>query len=283
MPSGTLKAFRVIPLVETAKDGVTVQKSVVIDYLPECVQRYRPECAIVAVDVIRATTTAITAAAAGRRCFPVPTIGAALDLAQELDHPLLAGESGGKMPDAFEMDNSPAQLVGRTDTHRPLVLVSSSGTKVIHEAAGCEAIYLACFRSYSVLPDYLDGRHARVAVIGAGSLGEFREEDQICCAWITAGLMRKGYIPENAETAELVSRWLDAPPVACLGSRSVDFLRRTGRNADLDFILAHIDDLDSVFTVNNGELQMIPREDFLMPICMPADRDERPEEAVVER
>jgi 2-phosphosulfolactate phosphatase len=187
------------------------------------------------------------------------------------------------MPDAFEMDNSPAQLVGRTDTHRPLVLVSSSGTKVIHEAAGCEAIYLACFRSYSVLPDYLDGRHARVAVIGAGSLGEFREEDQICCAWITAGLMRKGYIPENAETAELVSRWLDAPPVACLGSRSVDFLRRTGRTADLDFILAHIDDLDSVFTVNNGELQMIPREDFLMPICMPADRDERPEEAVVER
>ena len=260
-----------------------MQKSVVIDYLPECVQRYRPECAIVAVDVIRATTTAITAAASGRRCFPVPTIGAALDLAQELDHPLLAGESGGKMPDAFEMDNSPAQLVGRTDTHRPLVLVSSSGTKVIHEAAGCEAIYLACFRSYSVLPDYLDGRHARVAVIGAGSLGEFREEDQICCAWITAGLMRKGYIPENAETAELVSRWLDAPAVACLGSRSVDFLKRTGRNADLDFILAHIDDLNSVFTVNNGEVQMIPREDFLMPICMPADRDERPEEVVVER
>ena len=28
----------------------------------------------------------------------------------------------------------------------------------------------------------------RVAVIGAGSKGEFREEDQICCAWIAAGL-----------------------------------------------------------------------------------------------
>jgi 2-phosphosulfolactate phosphatase len=95
--------------------------------------------------------------------------------------------------------------------------------------------------------------------------------------------MRKGYIPENAETAELVSRWLDAPPVACLGSRSVDFLRRTGRNTDLDFILGHIDDLHSVFTVNNGEVHMIPQEDFLMPICMPADRDERPEEAVMER
>jgi 2-phosphosulfolactate phosphatase len=186
------------------------------------------------------------------------------------------------MPDAFEMDNSPVQLAGRTDTHRPLILVSSSGTKVIHEAAGCEAAYLACFRSHSVLPGYLDGRHDRVAVIGAGSLGEFREEDQICCAWITAGLMRKGYIPENAETASLVSRWLDAPPEACLGSRSVDFLKRTGRSADLDFILAHIDDLHSVFTVNNGEVNAIPLEDSLTPIRMPAEQDERPAEAVVE-
>ena len=49
-----------------------MQKSVVIDYLPESVCRYRSEWAIVAVDVIRATTTAITAAATGRRCFPAP-------------------------------------------------------------------------------------------------------------------------------------------------------------------------------------------------------------------
>ena len=161
------------------------------------------------------------------------------------------------MPDAFEMDNSPAQLVGRTDTHRPLVLVSSSGTKVIHEAAGCEATYLACFRSYSVLPDYLDGRHARVAVIGAGSLGEFREEDQICCAWIAAGLMSRGYLPGSQPTADIVLRWHDAPPSACLGSRSVDFLRRSGQLRDLDFILSHIDDLRDVFEVRDGEVKMI--------------------------
>jgi 2-phosphosulfolactate phosphatase len=252
-----------------------VQKTVVIDYLPECVCRYRSEWAIVAVDVIRATTTAITAAATGRRCFPAPSIDAALLLAGEFDDPLLAGESGGKMPAAFEMDNSPAQLLSRTDTHRPLVLVSSSGTKVIHEAAACEAIYLGCFRSYSGLPDYLAGRHARVAIIGAGSQGEFREEDQICCAWIAAGLMSKGYLPENPETEALVSRWRDAPPDACLCSRSVDFLKRTGRNRDLDFILTHIDDLQAVFTVRNGEVQMTPAEESFAPKSATANRDEQ--------
>jgi 2-phosphosulfolactate phosphatase len=230
------------------------------------VRRYRPEWAIVAVDVIRATTTAVTAAATGRRCFPVPTVEAALALAQQFDNPLLAGESRGQMPAAFEMDNSPAQLVRRTDTHRPLVLVSSSGTKVIHEAAGCEAVYLGSFRSHSALAGYLAERHDRVAIIGAGSSGEFREEDQVCCAWIAAGLMSKGHLPENPETAALVSQWRDAPPDACLCSPSVDFLRRTGRLVDLDFILSHIDDLRSVFAIRNGEVQAIAeQESFARP------------------
>jgi 2-phosphosulfolactate phosphatase len=238
-----------------------VQKSVVIDYLPECVGRYRPDWAIVAVDVIRATTTAITAAAAGRRCIPAPTIEAALALAPEYEHPLLAGESGGKMPAEFELDNSPSQVAGRTDTHRPLILVSSSGTRVIHEAAGCAAIYLACYRSYSTLAKHLSQRHERVAVVGAGSLGEFREEDQICCAWIAAGLIAEGYLPGNAETSALVRHWRYAPPEACLGSRSVDFLKRTGRDHDLDFILSHVDDLPSVFAVQDGEVRMLPLQE----------------------
>ena len=172
-----------------------MHKTVVIDYLPESASRYRTGWAIVAVDVIRATTTAITAAAAGWRCFPVPTIEAALAFAKRFDDPLLAGESGGRIPAGFEIDNSPSSLVGRSDTHRPLVLVSSSGTKVIHEATGCEALYLSCFRSYSVMADYLAERHPRVAIIGAGSLGEFREEDQACCAWIAAGLLSRANPP----------------------------------------------------------------------------------------
>lgn len=231
--------------------------SVVIDCLPECVRRYRTGYAVVVVDVIRATTTAVTSVAGGRACFPVPTVEAALAVARQLDNPLLAGESGGSMPEAFEMDNSPAELASRRDTHRPLVLVSSSGTKVIYEATDCDSVYLGCFRGHSALITHLAARHPRVAVIGAGTKGEFREEDQICCAWIAAGLMTKGYRPENLETADIVRRWRYAPPEACRRSRSVDFLQRTGQLRDLDFILSHIDDLREVFEVRNGEVKMI--------------------------
>lgn len=259
-----------------------MQKLVVIDYLPESVKLYQPGWAIVAVDVIRATTTAITAAANGWRCFPAPTIEAGLALGREFANPLLAGESGGNIPVGFEMDNSPAELAGRTDTHRPLVLVSSSGTKVIHRAAGSDAVYLSCFRDYSYLSTYLSGHHDRVAIIGAGSLGEFREEDQACCAWIAAELMCQGYSPNNSETAAIISRWRGKPPEACLGSRSVAFLKRTGRLRDLDFIFGHIDDLQAVFAVRNGEVQMLCEEQSSEPVRERASVDEEPAEIAVE-
>ncbi len=232
-------------------------KSVIIDCLAESTSRYRDGWAIVVIDVIRATTTAITAAATGRRCFPAPSVEAALAIAARFDNPLLAGESNGAVPAAFEMDNSPAQLASRGDTHRPLVLVSSSGTKVIQAAAGCDAVYLACFRSYSALAGHLARHHERVAVIGAGTKGEFREEDQICCAWVASALLGRGFVAASSQTSAIVRRWGDAPPTACLCSRSVDFLRRIGQVQDLEFILRHIDDLPQVFAVQDGEVRSI--------------------------
>jgi len=79
--------------------------TVVIDCFPESAARYREGHAIVAIDVVRATTTAITAVAGGRRCFPVPTVAAAHDVAGRLDRPLLAGEQGGAVPPGFDLNN----------------------------------------------------------------------------------------------------------------------------------------------------------------------------------
>jgi 2-phosphosulfolactate phosphatase len=226
----------------------------------------------VAVDVIRATTTAITAAANGWRCFPAPSIEKALALSRKFANPLLAGESGGSIPDGFEMDNSPSHLAGRHDTHRPLVLVSSSGTKVIHEAAGAEAVYLSCFRDYSFLPGYLAGRHNRIAIIGAGSLGEFREEDQACCAWIAAELMSQGYQAKNPETEALVRKWRCEGAEGCLISNSVAFLKRTERLKDLEFIFGHVNDLRAVFTMRNGEVRMVQDEPSLHFVGAPVNQ-----------
>jgi 2-phosphosulfolactate phosphatase len=230
--------------------------TVAIDFLPESVGRYRADHAIVAVDVIRATTTAVTAAAIGWRCYPTPSLEAAVPLAARLQNPLLVGELGGNMPYGFDLTNSPAELAARTDVTRPLILLSTSGTQLLWEARTAPAAYAACLRNYSSQVRHLVGRFDKVAVIGAGSRGEFRLEDQLCCAWIADGLIQCGYAASNPPTLEIVERWRGQPLESFLPSQSVAYLQRTNQLRDLDFILAHVDDLKAVFLLEDERLVM---------------------------
>jgi len=206
---------------------------------------YAPDRALVAVDVIRATTTAITAITMGRECHLVPTLQAAFDTAARLPNALLTGEQAGKTPAGFELTNSPAELAARSDTSRPLVLLSSTGTRLMCAIGQSDSAYLACFRNYSATIDHLASNHDAVTLIGAGTRGDFREEDQMCCAWIADGLMESGFAPEDDETLRLVQRWRGAPHDAFLMSHSVAYLQRSGQLRDLDFILSHFDDVDT--------------------------------------
>ena len=231
-----------------------MRNTVIIDSLPESVARYRHGYAVVAVDVVRATTTAITAAATGRRCFPVPTMNAALQLAGRLQDPLLAGEQRGIVPPGFHLNNSPAQMAGRGNIERPLILLSSSGTRLCHEAAQCDAAFLACLRNYISAARHIAARFPAVALIGAGSHDEFREEDQMCCAWIAECLLDLGYLAADANTVEIVRRWSNKPAHAWITNKSARYLRTSGQLADLDFILEHVADLNTPFVLRNGEV-----------------------------
>jgi 2-phosphosulfolactate phosphatase len=234
-----------------------VTGQVLVDCLPESLERYGAGWAVVAVDVIRATTTAVTAVAAGRACYPAPTLDAALELAARLERPLLAGELGGGMPLGFDLNNSPAALADRTDLERPLVLLSTSGTRLLGRTVPGQAVYAACLRNLTAQATRLAGRHERVAVIGAGARGQFRAEDQLACARIAGNLVDAGYQPSRS-TAELVERWRDAPVDLIAGGASAAYLRRTGQVDDLEFILAHVDDLDATFELNGRGLVMVP-------------------------
>ena len=231
-----------------------MQKTVMIDCFPECVETYRNGYALVAIDVIRATTTAVTGVALGRRCFPAPTLEAAVPLAAKLTNPLLVGELGGSMPYGFDLNNSPADLAIRTDIHRPMMLLSTTGTRVICGAAPSQAMYVACLRNYTAMASYLAAHHPTVAIIGAGSRNEFREEDQLCCAWIAELLVAAGYEPQDARTAEIIARWSGEPVESITVGASADYLRNSGQVRDLDYILSHIDDLDEVYRFARGQI-----------------------------
>lgn len=229
--------------------------SVVIDCFPGTVSRYSDDHRIVVVDVIRATTLAVTATATGRRCIVAGTPDEAMAIRDELGSGILAGELGGDLPDGFDMNNSPAELELRADLHLPLIMVSTSGGPLMIEAgAVAGGADVACFRNFTAVARSLIGQHRKVAIIGAGSRGEFREEDQMCCAWIGGLLMGAGYLPETDETRQLIERWSGAPARACESSNSVAYLRRSGQLRDFDFIVNHVDDLDDACSVEGNEV-----------------------------
>jgi 2-phosphosulfolactate phosphatase len=229
-------------------------KEVVIDCFPESLENYRNGYAIVAVDIIRATTTAVTGVALGRRCYPSPTLEAAVPLAARLTNPLLVGELGGSMPYGFDINNSPVELEMRSDIHRPMLLLSTSGTKLICGAQPSQAMYVACLRNYGSTAAYIVAHHPKVAVIGAGSRGEFREEDQLGCAWIAEILLGNGYEPQDHRTISIIEQWSGVSVAVIVEGASAEYLRNSGQRGDLDYILTHVNDLDEVFRFEQGQI-----------------------------
>ncbi len=228
-------------------------RSVAIDCFPEAVARHR-KSTIVAVDVIRATTTAVTAAAHGHRVFVADTVERATELAASRPGALLVGELGGTMPYGFDLQNSPA-LVDQLTARHEIVLLSTSGTRLICDGVAAGArVYVGSLRNVSATTRVLAAAAQNVTMIGAGARGEFREEDQFGCVQIAAQLIEAGFEAASSETADLVDRWRGASVDGFMSSHSVEYLMRTGQIADLDFIMHHLDDVDTAYSVVAGEV-----------------------------
>jgi 2-phosphosulfolactate phosphatase len=215
------------------------------------------EATVVAIDVIRASTTAITAVAAGHALYPAGTIEAAVRLAADLERPILAGELGGVQPYGFDMQNSPCEMADLEDGERPIILLSTSGTRLMMEAASRGTCHLACLRNARAAAEHLARSGDDAVVLGADSRGEFREEDRLCAARVARSLVAAGYRPGDRLTAEVIERWGGAPDDAFLEGRSARYLRETAQEHDLEFVLEHIEDLDTVFAIEAGAVRAL--------------------------
>ena len=78
------------------------------------------------------------------------------------------------------------------------------------------------------------------------------------CAWVAARLLDAGYRAEKEKTADLVPRWRQADELR--SEKSAEYLVRSGQQDDLEFVLSHIDDLDTVPSLVSGELIAVSTE-----------------------
>ena len=97
-------------------------------------------------------------------------------------------------------------------------------------------------------------------LIGAGSRGDFREEDQLCCAWIADELVGAGYVPTDDATVATIERWRGASVDVIGAGASAAYLRRSNQLHDLEFITSHVNDLYTIYRSVEGRIEPVSIE-----------------------
>lgn len=132
----------------------------------------------VVIDVLRATTTMLTALAAGAKCvIPCCSIDEAKTMAG--DGVLLAGERGGRAIPGFDLGNSPSEFTAPACKNKTIVTTTTNGTPAILACRPAECVLLGAFVNFSAICEQLDADVRPVHVVCAGTNGEPTLEDTL--------------------------------------------------------------------------------------------------------
>jgi 2-phosphosulfolactate phosphatase len=156
--------------------------------------------AVIAIDVVRAFTTAAYAFAAGASdILLVSTVEEAQAQRRRFPGALLMGEVDGGLPFAgFDLSNSPSELTGLDLTGRRLVHRTSAGTQGVVRSTQADLLMASSFVCAGATVRYLR-RHApeTVTFVVTGLVyGRDGDEDAACADYLTALL--RGEQPDIA-------------------------------------------------------------------------------------
>jgi 2-phosphosulfolactate phosphatase len=159
---------------------------------------------VVAIDVIRAFTTAAFALAAGARdIVPVGTVEQALELRARFPGALAMGEVGGYPIDGFDFGNSPSALLGQDLSGRRLIQRTSAGTQGLVCSLRAETLFagsLVC--AAATARAITRSAPASVTLVATGVFPGRDGDEDIACADYLAALL----CGEPIDMAALVRR-----------------------------------------------------------------------------
>lgn len=212
------------------------------------------------VDVLRATTTMITALAAGTPAiYPVEGIEEARELAAQLGGAILGGERGGLPPQGFQRGNSPLEYQGGSGD-QPVVLTTTNGTRALAraQAAGAAAIAAGAFINARAVATWALSTDRDITVLCAGTHGRFSLDDTLAAGCIVQRLRDQvptGLTFTDSAIAALIlwERYRDNPKEGLLGAVHGQQLESLGFSDDLAYC-AGVDTLERVPVLQDGRL-----------------------------
>ena len=172
--------------------------------------------ACVVLDVLRATSSMITALANGATAIgPVSDIAAALAWRQREPSVLLAGEREGLRIRAgltggvdFDLGNSPREFTADRVRGRTIVMTTTNGTRALRACAGAQHVAVGAFLNIGAVVDWVrTNASGEVLLVCSGTLTQASFEDALA-AGVLADRLWPGYGGDAMSDSAQVAREL---------------------------------------------------------------------------
>jgi 2-phosphosulfolactate phosphatase len=214
-----------------------------ICFSPELLPLYQLEGkTAVIVDILRATSTIVTAMAAGvTAVFPVATLEECRALGQQHGC-LTAAERDGVQAEGFDLGNSPfGFLDGKLAVQgRALSISTTNGTIALQRSRAAAAIVIGAFLNLSAVADFARREGRDVLIVCAGWKGQFCLEDTVFAGALADALQADFDIRSSDAALAGLHLWQQAQPDLAgylLQSSHVRRLNSLEASEDFEFCL----------------------------------------------
>jgi 2-phosphosulfolactate phosphatase len=170
----------------------------------------------VVFDVLRATTSMVTALANGAEAIiPVEEISEAVALREQRPEALLAGERDGVRIRAeltggieFDLGNSPREYTAERVQGKTIIMTTTNGTRALRACAGAKAVLIGSFLNLRATYMWLMDHHPmHLALVCSGTFDEPALEDTLAAGAVCERIWQRyagGHISDSAEIARRI-------------------------------------------------------------------------------
>ncbi len=200
---------------------------------------------IVIIDVLRASSTIITALANGAsEIIPTPSVKKAKQMKERNPEYILAGERKGLEPKGFDLGNSPGEFTRKKIYGRAIILTTTDGTKAFEIAKeSARPVLVGGFLNAEAVGKKLSELAYRnncgVSLIACGKKGKLSIEDFICAGRILEVMAVEELALADSALAALVASEGTGEKIVKLvrSSEHGKYLERIGLTKDVEFCL----------------------------------------------
>jgi 2-phosphosulfolactate phosphatase len=138
---------------------------------------------VVIIDVLRASTTIVTALANGaKEIIPVSSVESAVKISGNLfgDVILLGGERNGKLIEGFNLSNSPQEYTEEVVKNKSIIFSTTNGSQAMVKSRYARNLVVGCFVNVGRVVEFIREIDGDFSIICAGKQGAFCIEDAVC-------------------------------------------------------------------------------------------------------